>query len=178
MAGESASAPELEPIRAPQEPDSHHALSLRFERYPKYLCELSRIQFVSEENGEEVASSNLVRVALVLAALWHGSAYSIRSSISSPLPKGGGDDGYRHSKKFTPPALPPRLKRPQHSHQDLTEEAENITEKSQPPGECHPSAEGRPDLENQRYCHYRLFYMSFPRTRESRGGTEVNYDAQ
>ena len=142
MAGESASAPELEPIRAPQEPDSHHALSLRFERYPKYLCELSRIEFVSEENGEEVASSNLVRVALVLAALWHGSAYSIRSSISSPLPKGGGDDGYRHSKKFTPPALPPRLKRPQHSHQDLTEEAKNITEKSQTLGESHPSAEG------------------------------------
>jgi hypothetical protein len=47
MAGESASAPELEPTRAPQEPDFHHALSLRFERYPKYLkylYELSRIE--------------------------------------------------------------------------------------------------------------------------------------
>jgi hypothetical protein len=135
MAGESASAPELEPTRAPQEPDSHHALSLRFERYPKYLkylYELSRIEFVSEENGEEVASSDLVRVTLVLAALWLGSAYSISSSISSPLPKGGRDDGYRHSKKSTPPALPPRLKRPQYSHQDLTEGAKNITEKSQP----------------------------------------------
>ena len=134
MAGESASAPELEPTRAPQEPDFHHALSLGFERYPKYLYELSIIEFVSEENGEEVASSDLVRVALVLAALWHGSAYSIRSSISSPLPKGGGDDGYRHCKQFTPRALPPRLKRPQYYHQDLTEESKNITEKSQPPG--------------------------------------------
>ena len=135
MAGESASAPELEPTRAPQEPDSHHALSLRFERYPKYpkyLYELSRIEFVSEENGEEVASSDLVRVTLVLAALWHGSAYSISSSISSPLPKGGGDDGYRHSKKCIPPTLPPRLKGPQYSHRDLTEGAKNISEKSQP----------------------------------------------
>jgi hypothetical protein len=169
MAGESASALELEPTRAPQEPDSHHALSLRFERYRNILN-----IFMSYQELSLLVRRTGRRWLLVtwseslLFWLLFGMAQPIQLALPSPphSPRGVVTMGIVTARSvYHPPYR--RVSKGPDILTEILQKGPKISQKSHRPRGCAvPIGHSRP------------FCMSLPRRRESRGGTEVNYDAR